>query len=139
MFDKIYKQPNGKYCMMSPYCGGGVNQNLSEQDIIDRYIEEAKRKAENDIREAKNFGNIIEDIRPDYFAKGIKVDDVLKEMGFEKPYNELIKYVPKKPLHQEYHDFTTYGTCPNCKEQVSICMESGIKKCKCGQMLDWGD
>ena len=137
MFDKIYKQPNGKYCMMSPYCGGGLNQNLSEQDIIDRYIEEAKRNAENDIKEAKSFGKIIEDIRPDYFAKGIKVDDVLKEMGFDKPYNELILYVPKKPIHQEYHDFTTYGICPNCEKRVSVCMDGGIKKCDCGQMLDW--
>ena len=64
---------------------------------------------------------------------------MLKEMGFDKPYNELVKFVPRRPQDTMYAscDFTTYGKCPNCGEKVQNGMRHRDEKCKCGQLLDW--
>jgi hypothetical protein len=58
-------------------------------------------------------------------------DNVLKEMGFDKSYNELVKFVPRKPTHQEYApcDFATYGDCPNCGKTVMDGMGGKDEKC----------
>ena len=124
----LIKQPNELYCVVN-YSGEVVRYNLTEQDIINLYIEDAKFH----MFSAKNCGELI--------ARAYRVnDDVLKEMGFTSPYNELVKYVPRKPVNQSYApcDFTTYGDCPNCGGEVRDGMGHRDDKCRsCGQMLKW--
>ena len=128
MVGTLIKQPNEKYCVVD-YAGDVRHYNLTEQDIIDMYIYDAK----SCIGAAKHYVELI--------AKTDEVsDDMLKEMGFDRPYNELVKYVPRKPINQSYAscDFTTYGKCPNCGGLVSDGMGHKDEKCRsCGQMLKW--
>lgn len=128
MVGTLIKQPNEKYCILN-YCGDVVRYNLTEQDIIDMYIKDAKAS----MGAAKHYGELITQIN-------CGDDNVLKEMGFDKPYNELIKFVPRKPIHQHYVscDFATYGVCPNCGEGVRNSMGGTDAKCRnCGQILKW--
>lgn len=124
----LIKQPNEKYCVVN-YSGEVVVHNLTEEDIIKLYIEDAK----SHIGAAKHYVELI--------AKTDEVsDDMLKEMGFDRPYNELVKYVPCKPINQSYApcDFTTYGECPNCGGTVIDSIGGRNEKCNhCGQMLKW--
>lgn len=134
---KVIKQPNGKYCIVG-YYGELDAFNLKEENVIDAYIEEAKRAIEN----AEHFGKIIESInRGDFFCKPREIyDDHLELMGFDKPYSELVKFIPMKPVDTQYAscDFTTYGKCPNCGGSVQDGMGHRDEKCKkCGQLLKW--
>lgn len=138
MVGTFIKQPNEKYCIVGN--GGEIKHyNLTEQDIIDMYIEAAKGR----IKTAEHYGNLIEKTVKTYtFGNDISPisDDVLIEMGFDKPYNELVKFVPRKPINTSYagRDFTTYGKCPNCGGSVQDGMCGSDKKCrKCGQILKW--
>lgn len=127
MVGKLIKQPNGKYCVVD-YAGDVRHYNLTEQDIINMYIKDAKAY----IGTAEHYGNII--------AKTDSVsDDMLKEMGFDKTYKELQKFVPRKPINQSYDpcDFTTYAKCPNCGNTVIDGMVHTDETCKCGQLLKW--
>ena len=128
MVGTLIKQPNEKYCIVN-YSGDVVRYNLTEQDIINMYIEDAKAC----IGAAQYYGNLI--------AKTGGVNDsVLKEMGFDKPYKELVKFVPRRPTNQQYApcDFATYGECPNCGGSVRDGMGGKDEKCKsCGQLLKW--
>lgn len=133
---ELIKQPNGRYCSLD-WMGVIVFDNYVEQDVINMYIEQARK----DIDNAKHFGEII--VRNECGdSKGMKMisDAQLKAMGFDKPYNELVKFVPRKPTHQEYAscDFATYGDCPNCGKTVVDGMGHKDEKCKyCGQLLKW--
>lgn len=133
---ELIKQPNGKYCSLD-WMGVITFNNYTEQDVINMYIEQAKK----DIDNAKHFGEII--ARNEYGdSKGMKMinDSQLEEMGFDKPYKELVKFVPRKPTHQEYAscDFVTYGDCPNCGKTVVDGMGHKDEKCRyCGQLLKW--
>lgn len=137
MVGTLIKQPNGKYCIVN-YASEVSRYNLTEQDIIDMYIEDAKAC----IGTAEHYGELIAKTArygcvPVVY--GIS-DNVLKEMGFDRPYNELIKFVPRKPTHQEYApcDFATYGDCPNCGKTVVDGMGGKDEKCRyCGQLLKW--
>lgn len=135
MFKTIIRQPNGKYCIMD-YTEVEY-YNLTEQDIINMYIDEAKDRIEN----SEHFGNIIAKTVKEYSGKADSIsDNVLKEMGFDKSYDELIKFIPRKPIDTSYApcDFTTYGKCPNCGERVENCMGHFEEKCRnCGQLLKW--
>jgi hypothetical protein len=108
--------------------------NLTEQDIIDEAVRDAEVSAKKEIKEAKSFGNIIAELYPQYAEAN---DKCLSQMGFTEPYSELVKYVPRRVINQEYHDFTTFGNCPSCGKGVQNCMGHGPKKCDCGQMLKW--
>lgn len=124
----LIKQPNEKYCVVN-YSGEVVSYNLTEEDIIKLYIEDAK----SHIGTAKHYVEIIE--KTDEVSDGM-----LKEMGFDRPYNELVKYVPRKPTNQSYApcDFATYGKCPNCGGTVIDSIGGKDEKCRsCGQMLKW--
>ena len=122
---KLIKQPNEKYCVVN-YSGEVVRYNLTEQDIVKMYIDDAKAH----IGTAERFENII--VKTDNIP-----DDIVEEMGFDKPYKELKKFVPCKPTNQSYGDFATHGRCPSCGEFVRDGMGHTDKQCKCGQMLKW--
>lgn len=128
MVGKLIKQPNDKYCVID-YTGDVRHYNLTEQDIINMYIKDAKAS----IGTAGHYGNIIKE-------NNHIEDDILKDMGFDKTYNELLKFVPRKPLYQKYIscDFATYGDCPSCGKIVSDGIGGTDKKCRhCGQVLKW--
>ena len=126
----LIKQPNEKYCVIN-YAGEVARYNLTEQDIISMYIEDAKAH----MGAAKHYGMLVEMTVND----GGVADDVLKDMGFNTTYQELLKHVPLRPLDKTYvHcDFTTYGKCPNCGNVVRDAMGWTDKECKCGQLLKW--
>ena len=130
----FFRQPNGKYCYFSN--NGIERENLSEEDIRRIFIEEAEAEAESSIKNAKNFGEIIEEL----LRRNIRpCDEWLSKIGFTELYSKLVKYVPRKPINTWYVscDFTTYGNCPACGEVVKNCMGSEQEKCKCGQRIKW--
>lgn len=132
MIGVIIKQPNGKYCITNKYDGRLISYNLTEQDIINLYVGDAKYRAKHDVETAKHYGTLIG--KTDNIS-----DNVLKEIGFNKTYEELIKFVPRKPVNQSYAscDFATYGKCPSCGNVVMNGMGHTDKECKCGQLLKW--
>ena len=133
MVGTLIKQPNEKYCIVD-YAGEIRRYNLTEQDIIDMYIEDAKAY----IGAAEHYGNIVaETVR--FGCKPVS-NKTLKEMGFDKPYDELVKFVPRKPTNQQYAscDFATYGKCPSCGRSVRDGIGGRDDKCRdCGQLLKW--
>lgn len=137
MMEKLIKQPNGKYCS-ADYQGRVKFFNYTEQDVINMYIEKAKE----DMKNAEHYGKLIEGIENGdncRVQRNIRDND-LKSMGFDKPYNELVKFVPRRPINQTYVscDFATYGKCPNCGESVRDGMGGKDEKCRsCGQLLKW--
>lgn len=128
MVGTLIKQPNEKYCIVN-YANEVSHYNLTEQDIINMYISDAKAC----IGAAEHCGKIV--------AKVNDISDImLKEMGFDKPYSELVKFVPRKPIHTRYAscDFATYGDCPNCGDFVQDSIGFTDRKCQsCGQLLKW--
>lgn len=136
MVGTLIKQPNGKYCIID--YSDISHYNLTEQDIINMYIENAKAH----IGAAEHYGKII--------SKTVKYtcsqlihpisNDILKEMGFDKSYDELVKFVPLNPIDKQYAacSFTTYGKCPNCGGNVQDGIGLTEEKCRsCGQLLEW--
>lgn len=125
----LIKQPNGKYCYSGWSKGNRYrNINLTEQDIIDKYID----KAIEEIKNAEHFGKLIETEKVS--------DEELREMGPDKTYSELIKYIPLEPKNIQHAscDFTTYGKCPSCGDRVQDGIGFTEEKCsKCGQLLKW--
>jgi hypothetical protein len=137
MVGTLIKQPNGKYCIVD-YAGEVRRYNLTEQDIINMYIEDAKAC----IGTAEHCGNIIaKTVSSGYNERTNAIPNgILKEMGFDKTYNELIKFVPRKPTNQQYAscDFATYGKCPSCGKSVRDGIGGKDEKCNgCGQLLKW--
>ena len=134
---KLIKQPNGKYCSLDSY-GRAYYVNYTEQDVINLYTDKAKRDMEN----AKHFGEVINCITSGKMLKAERLitDETLKSMGFDKPYEELVKFIPLRPTNQIYAscDFTTYAKCPTCNGDVRDGMGGTDKKCRsCGQLLKW--
>lgn len=131
---KFFRQPNGKYCYFTYNGIGGFD--LTEEDIIKLFVEEAKEEAEGAIQGAKNFGAIIEEL---LYRDSKHQDEWLQYIGFTEPYENLVKYVPREPLDKNYvhHDFTTYGKCPSCGNRVCVVMADEEEQCSCGQRLKW--
>lgn len=137
----LIKQPNGKFCKIG-LSGMLLLMNYTEDDIIEMYVEEAKRRAERDMEEAMHYGRIIKEIesKERHHKERYIHDSDLETMGFEKTYEELVKFLPRKPLEQQYihNAFTTYGKCPNCGANVQNCFGPPQGKCRdCDQVLDW--
>jgi hypothetical protein len=133
----LIKQPNGKYCSVD-YQGRINFLNYTEQDVIDMYI----KKATEDMQNAQHYGKIIESIEYGDTCRITRSihDTHLESMGFDKPYNELVKFVPREPTNQNYIpcDFATYGKCPNCGAKVQNGISGKDNKCiKCNQILKW--
>lgn len=126
----IIRQPNGKLCICD-WIGKIESMNLTEDD----YVEYCAVKAREYI---KNPDNI------EHFGKLIKhkkvTDEELKEMGSERTLEELLKFVPQKPLHTQYIsvNFETQGRCPSCGSFVVDGIGHTDKKCStCNQLLEW--
>lgn len=84
MVGTLIKQPNEKYCIVD-YAGEIRRYNLTEQDIIDIYIEDAKAC----IGAAEHYGNIVaETVR--FGCKPVS-NKTLNEMGFN--VEECMEYV----------------------------------------------
>jgi hypothetical protein len=133
----LIKQPNGKYCSVD-YQGKASFVNYTEQDIIDMYIKQAKEDMEN----ADHYGKIIEKIEygDRCSVKRTIRNKELESMGFDRPYEQLVKFIPREPLNQSYApcDFTTYAKCPNCGGGVQNGMGHKDEKCRnCEQLLKW--
>jgi ribosomal protein S27AE len=130
----LIRQPNGKFCVCD-WNGKVERMNLTEKDYIEYCANNARKLAMQFISDPNNisdFGNLIE-------MKNVS-DNELKEMGSDKTFEELIKYVPLVPHDQKYIsvNFQTQGKCPSCGEIVVDGMGHTDKKCgKCGQMLKW--
>ena len=137
MVGTLIKQPNGKYCVID-YAGDVRHYNLTEQDIIDMYIEDAKAC----IGASGHYSSIVsKTVSGGYNEELNRIpDDTLKEMGFDKTYDELLKYVLRRVINTSYYgrDCTPYGKCPNCGKTVSDGIGGTDEKCgACGQMLKW--
>lgn len=135
--EKLFKQPNGKYCKINSR-GEMVFFDYTEQDVIDMYIKKAKEEADK----ASSYKDIIKEIEHHESRGQAKAigDDLLELMGFNKPYSEMVLFVPRQPTNTSYApcDFTTYGKCPSCGRTVQDGMGHTDEKCPtCGQILKW--
>lgn len=126
----LIKQPNGKLCICS-YDGTVERMNLTEDEYTDYFLELAKEESKKNLLDVQHFGKLIE--------KQKVTDEQLKEMGSNQTLSELLKFVPRSPLHTQYIpiNFETQGTCPNCGAFVVNGIGGTDKKCKCGQILRW--
>lgn len=127
----VIKQPNGNYCYFG--YNGRMIKNLSEIDYLLLRAKEAKDAAKKELDNCSNS--------PADLIKYIKVsDEDLKAMGYEKTYDEMLKYIPKRVTNSSYYgrDCTTYGRCPTCDAPVQNGMGGTDKVCrKCNQVLEW--
>lgn len=126
----IVRQPNGKLCLCD-WTGKIEQMNLTEDEYIGLCANKA-REFINDKDNIKNFGELIK-------MKNVS-NEQLKEMGSDKTFEELIKFVPCKPLNSQYIpiNFETQGKCPSCGAFVVNGMQKTDKQCKkCGQMIEW--
>ena len=125
----IIKQPNGKFCLVETYT---ILHNLTEEEFIEHEKHKAEENAKYMLQNSRNINDIL---------KYRKIsDEQLKEMGYEKTYEEMMKYIPKKVTCGTYYgrDCTTYAKCPTCDAPVQDGIGYTDKKCKkCGQVLEW--
>lgn len=126
----LIRQPNGKLCMCD-WNGEIEKINLTEEDYITYCANKAREFVSNQDN-IKNFGELIK-------AKNVS-DEQLKEMGSDKTFAELIKFVPCVPIRPQYIpvNFETQAICPSCGGIVVDGMGGTDKKCKtCGQLIKW--
>lgn len=126
----LIRQPNDKLCLCDEH-GRIIEMNLTENDYIEYCATKAKEFVKNEDN-IKHFGELI---------KMKTVSDIqLKKMGSDKPFKELIKYIPENPVDTHYIEinFETIGKCPNCGADVVNGIGGKDAKCKkCEQMLKW--
>ena len=125
----IIKQPNGKICVVEMHT---ILCNLTEEELI----EYEKKKAEENVKfMLQNPCNISDIIK---FRK--ISDEQLRDMGYDKTYEEMMKYIPKRVIESSYYgrDCTEYGKCPTCNAPVQNGIGYTDYKCrKCNQILEW--
>lgn len=125
---RIAKQPNDKYCIWDKQ--GNLHVNQTEDDYYNFALDEA--------REQFLMPGFIEGVNT--IIQNVSDNKVLKDMGFQKPRSELIKYIPKLVTNQSYspRDCETVGKCPNCGDYVYDGYGGTDLQCKtCGQHLKW--
>lgn len=133
----IIKQTNGKYLVWN-YADDSIKINLSNEDIINIYIQEAKEQAEKDMQKAEGLDYLLKH-EIGYGEPKIS-DEQLKEMNINIPKSELTKKIPLIPKDKEYIGaaFATYAKCPSCNSKVYSGIMGQDAECdNCGQMLDW--
>ena len=126
----LVRQPNGKLCLCD-WTGEVEQMNLTEDDYIEFCANKAREFVSNKDN-IKNFGELIK-------MKNVS-DSQLKEMGSDKKFSELIKFIPCAPVKQQYIpvNFETQTLCPSCAAIVVNGMGGTDNKCKnCGQMIKW--
>ena len=67
-------------------------------------------------------------------------DEQLNLMGYEKTYEEMLKYIPKCVTDKTFvpRDCTTYGKCPTCGSEIQDGIARTDNPCpKCNQVLLW--
>lgn len=104
----IAKQPNGLYCRFSTVVDTVTHWNLTEQDVIGLYVEEAIKSAKERAKQylkcpPYTFNNVINDFRP-YNDTIDDFEKLLKEMGYEHPLTpEHRKYLKEfeEPSYKE--------------------------------------
>jgi len=126
----IVRQPNGKLCVCD-WHGKVEKMNLTEEDYVAWQADKA-REFINNPDNIGNFGKLVE--------RQVVTDEELKQMGSDKTLKELLKFVPLKPLGQQYIpvNFETQGKCPSCGSWVRNGMGGKDEKCgMCNQILEW--
>lgn len=135
------KQPNGKYCKI--HLGSIDAINLTEEEIVKEAVAQAETTAKEAIRNAKHSGEIVAMLEKNTInpTSSSSKDGLLKQVGFTDTFNELVKYVPRKPLNKRYIpiNFETVGKCPNCGKNVYDGIAFKDEKCDCGQLLNWNE
>ena len=77
------KQPNGLFCRFSSVVDTVTHTNLTEQDVVDLFIEFAKEQAEYTLKHnIHNFNEVINDLRP-YNNTVEEINQLVIEMGQE--------------------------------------------------------
>ena len=129
----LIKQPNGKYCYVNP-SNLTMAINLTKEEYKEMRIAQTIMQVENELHEG-NLSPIVD------LIKYRKVsDEQLKSMGYEKTYEEMCKYIPKRVVNSRYYgrDCTSYGKCPTCGAPVQDGIGGTDKVCKkCNQVLKW--
>lgn len=126
----LIRQPNGKLCLCD-WTGKVEKMNLTEDDYVELCTNEAREFVSNK-ENIKNFGELIK-------LKKVS-NSQLKEMGSDKDFSELIKFIPCEPVRQQYisANFATQAHCPTCDAIVSNGIGGADSKCKnCGQAIKW--
>lgn len=127
----LIKQPNGKYCYTN---GNEIKENLTEEEYKCMRFDQFMNQLNEELKE-ENLSNISDLIKYHTLS-----DKQLHSMGYEKTYDEMIKYIPKEVIKKTYYgrDCTIYGHCPTCDENVENGMFKIDKECpKCKQVLIW--
>lgn len=84
MEERLVKQANGKLCLFSFLCPKEFSKsNLTEQDYIDLRVQDAIRKAKEDIERATTFHKIKVDFHPEDDKDIEGIEALLKETGDE--------------------------------------------------------
>lgn len=126
----LVRQPNGKICICD-WNGKVEKMNLTEEE----YVEYCANKAREFVSNTDNIYNFGELIKQQNVS-----DEELREMGSDKTFEELLKFVPLKPVSTQYipMNFETQGKCPSCGTWVRNGMGGTDEKCsECNQMLKW--
>lgn len=125
----IILQPNGKYCY---YNGKDKKINLSKDDVLKIYFENAKKSLDSDIENAETVIYLIK--------YNLITEKELKEIGENKPLAEIKKFIPQRVVNDSFcgRDCTTYAKCPTCGASVQNGYGGIDKRCpKCSQVLVW--
>lgn len=86
---QIIKQPNGKYCIFSSIVDNVTHYDMSVEDIIEDWANEAKNKIVEDV---KNIVSKLENGEQPYyqFTKSYdKMLDLIKEIHGKKEMDEI--------------------------------------------------
>lgn len=90
------KQPNGLYCRFSSVVDAITHYNLTKEEVVNYFVEEAKEEAEYMLEHRLHtFDEVIDDFRP-YNCTIDEIDELVKEMG----QKEGLKPEEKERLEQ---------------------------------------
>lgn len=79
----IAKQPNGLYCRYSSIVDNITHHNMTEEDYIELCVERAKEEANEILKRAKPFSEVLSRLYPDTRRDLRGMNKILKECGSE--------------------------------------------------------